>query len=223
MSNVAKVRDQSILHQSKTFPVGGPLKRVVDVVLSATGLLLLIPLLILCVVGVLSTSRGPVIYGHRRVGYGGELFKCWKFRTMIPEAELRLLDYLRENPEAQREWAETRKLKRDPRITWFGGFLRKTSLDELPQLINVLVGEMSIVGPRPVTHEECERYGAKLPLYLACKPGITGLWQVSGRSDTSYEERVCLDVRYAENWTLLLDAKIVALTLPVVLGSEDAR
>jgi exopolysaccharide production protein ExoY len=201
MSDVAKVRDQLILAPASTAPVGGPVKRLVDILLSATGILVLIPLLTLCCLGVLLTSRGPVIYGHRRVGFKGQLFNCLKFRTMVPDADRRLREYLRQHPEAM---------------------MRKTSLDELPQLINVLRGDMSIVGPRPVTEDEMPKYATRWPMYLACKPGITGLWQVSGRSNTSYEERVSLDASYAENWTLLLDAKIVMLTLPVVLGSEDA-
>jgi exopolysaccharide production protein ExoY len=223
MSDVAKVRDQLILNRVSAVPVGGPVKRLIDIILSSIGILALIPLLTLCCVGVFLTSRGPIIYGHRRVGFKGQLFNCLKFRTMVPDADRRLREYLQEYPEAEREWAETRKLRSDPRITWFGGMLRRTSLDELPQLINVLRGDMSLVGPRPVTEDEMPKYATRLPIYLACKPGITGLWQVSGRSNTSYEERVSLDASYAENWTLLLDAKIVVQTLPVVLGSEDAR
>jgi exopolysaccharide production protein ExoY len=203
-------------------PVGGPLKRSIDVVIALTGIMILLPLFILCALGVLMTSRGPIIYGHRRVGFGGRTFKCLKFRSMRSDSEERLRAHLAANPEATDEWEQTRKLRRDPRITRFGAVLRKSSLDEIPQLFNVLIGDMSIVGPRPVTSDETEKYETKLANYLACKPGITGLWQVSGRSNTTYDERVSLDCSYAQNWTLLLDAKIIVKTLPAVLASEGA-
>jgi exopolysaccharide production protein ExoY len=222
MSGLAKVRDHSIF-VSTGVPVGGSLKRFFDILFSLTGIIVLTPLFLLCALGVLMTSGGPVVFGHRRIGFQGRIFKCLKFRTMVPDADEAIREYLHNNPEAEREWAETRKLRFDPRITAFGAILRKSSLDELPQLINVLKGDMSIVGPRPVTEDEIQKYSSRIPTYLACKPGITGLWQVSGRSNTTYEQRVSLDSSYAENWTILLDAKIVMMTLPVVLGSEDAR
>jgi exopolysaccharide production protein ExoY len=203
-------------------PVGGVTKRLVDIVLASIGLVTLLPLFSLCVLGILLTSRGSILFRHRRVGFQGHHFDCLKFRTMAPDASERLDDYLGRNPRAAQEWAETCKLKCDPRITRFGAVLRKTSLDELPQLFNVLKGEMSIVGPRPVTDGELEKYGLRVSAYLACKPGITGLWQVSGRSKTSYRERVRLDYIYAKNWSLALDAKTMLVTLPVLLGSDDA-
>jgi exopolysaccharide production protein ExoY len=203
-------------------PVGGAIKRSIDIFIAVAGITILLPLFILCALGVLMTSRGPIIYGHRRVGFGGRSFKCLKFRSMRSDSDERLRAHLLENPEATKEWEETRKLRRDPRITRFGAILRKSSLDEIPQLFNVLLGHMSIVGPRPVTPDETAKYETKLRSYLSCKPGITGLWQVSGRSNTSYDERVSLDCSYAQNWTLLLDAKIIAKTLPAVLASEGA-
>jgi exopolysaccharide production protein ExoY len=220
MSDVADdVRERNI---ARLRPVGGGTKRLIDVVLASIGIVTLLPLFSLCVLGILLTSRGSVLFRHRRVGFQGRHFDCLKFRTMAPDASERLSEYLGSNPRAAQEWAETCKLKYDPRVTSFGAVLRKTSLDELPQLFNVLKGEMSIVGPRPVTDEELEKYGIRVSAYLACKPGITGLWQISGRSKASYRERVRLDYIYAKNWSLVLDAKTMLLTLPVLLGSDDA-
>jgi len=220
MSDIADdVRERSI---ARLRPVGGGTKRLIDVVLASIGIVTLLPLFSLCVLGILLTSRGSVLFRHRRVGFQGRHFDCLKFRTMAPDASERLSEYLGRNPQAAQEWAETCKLKYDPRVTSLGAVLRKTSLDELPQLFNVLKGEMSIVGPRPVTDEELEKYGIRVSAYLACKPGITGLWQISGRSKASYRERVRLDYIYAKNWSLLLDAKTMLLTLPVLLGSDDA-
>src|ERR1700730_5350852 len=156
-------------------PVGGSTKRLIDILLAVIGVLALLPLFSLCYLGVLLASRGPVIFRHRRVGFQGRAFDCLKFRTISVDADERLADYLRANPQAEREWAETRKLRYDPRVTPFGAVLRKTGLDELPQLFNVLMGDMSMVGPRPVTDREIEKYGPHASAYLACKPGITGL------------------------------------------------
>jgi len=220
MSDIAG--DDGDLGVARLQPVGGITKRLIDIVLASIGTVMLLPLFSLCVLGILLTSRGKVLFRHRRVGFQGRHFDCLKFRTMAPDAGERLNEYLGSNPRAAQEWTETRKLKGDPRVTSFGAVLRKTSLDELPQLFNVLRGDMSIVGPRPVTDEELKKYGLQVPAYLACKPGITGLWQVSGRSKTSYRERVMLDYTYAKNWSLVLDAKTMLLTLPVFLGSDDA-
>jgi exopolysaccharide production protein ExoY len=203
-------------------PVGGFIKRLIDIVLATTGIVILLPLFSLCVLGTLLTSQGSILFRHRRVGFQGRHFDCLKFKTMAPDASERLNEYLGANSQAAQEWAETRKLRYDPRVTPFGALLRKTSLDELPQLFNVLKGDMSIVGPRPVTDEELEKYGHCISAYLACKPGITGLWQISGRSRTSYRERVILDYSYAKNWSLMVDAKTMLATLPVFLGSDDA-
>ena len=203
-------------------PVGGSTKRLIDILLAVIGVLALLPLFSLCSLGVLLASRGPVIFRHRRVGFQGRAFDCLKFRTISVDADERLADYLRANPQAEREWAETCKLRYDPRLTPFGAVLRKTGLDELPQLFNVLMGDMSMVGPRPVTDREIEKYGPHASAYLACKPGITGLWQTSGRSKTTYGERVVLDSTYAKNWSLMLDAKTMLLTLPVLASSDDA-
>ncbi len=203
-------------------PVGMAYKRVLDVVIALSGIVLLAPLLLLCFVLTIATSPGPALFRHRRVGFGGKTFECLKFRTMAVDASERLRHLLATDPRAAAEWASTRKLRNDPRVTVFGAIMRKSSLDELPQLFNVLKGEMSIVGPRPVTEEELERYASSIGAYLACRPGITGLWQVSGRSSTTYDKRVAYDTFYAQNWSVALDAKIIIVTIPAVLFAENA-
>ena len=196
-------------------------KRIIDIALALSGIILLAPLLVICYLLTIATSSGPVLFRHRRVGFNGKHFDCLKFRTMLVDAPERLHHLLESDPMAAREWAETRKLRRDPRITAIGAILRKSSLDELPQLFNVLKGDMSIVGPRPITDEELERYTASVGAYLACRPGITGLWQVSGRSTTTYDKRVACDAFYAQNWSIALDVKILIVTVPSLL-SETA-
>ena len=203
-------------------PIGMTPKRFVDVFLAMSGIVLLAPLLIICFIATVISSPGPALFRHRRVGFNGKHFDCLKFRTMVTDAPERLRRLLESDPLAASEWAATRKLRHDPRVTAIGAILRKSSLDELPQLFNVLKGEMSIVGPRPVTDEELERYGTSIGAYLACKPGITGLWQVSGRSSTTYDKRVACDTFYARNWSMALDAKIVIVTIPSLLVSDGA-
>jgi len=198
------------------------LKRTVDIVLALSGIILLAPLLIICFAVTALTSPGPALFRHRRVGFNGKHFDCFKFRTMVTDAPERLRKLLESDPAAAAEWTTNRKLRNDPRITAIGGILRKSSLDELPQLFNVLKGDMSIVGPRPVTDEELERYASSVGAYLSCRPGITGLWQVSGRSTTTYNKRVACDTFYARNWSLALDAKIIAVTIPALLASDNA-
>lgn len=164
----------------------------------------------------------PVLFRHKRVGRNGVLFNCLKFRTMVPDAEDVLRRLLKVHPELRDEWTENHKLRDDPRITPLGKFLRRTSLDELPQLWNVLRGDMSLVGPRPIVRAELLRYGRQVSSYLAVKPGLTGLWQVKGRSDTSYRRRVAMDKYYVENRNLWMDLYIVALTGAVVLKRAGA-
>jgi exopolysaccharide production protein ExoY len=190
--------------------------------LAISGIVLLAPLLIICFVATMITSPGPALFRHKRVGFNGKHFDCLKFRTMVTDAPERLQRLLKSDPLAASEWAANRKLKDDPRVTAIGAILRKSSLDELPQLFNVLKGEMSIVGPRPVTDEELQRYTTSMGAYLACRPGITGLWQVSGRSSTTYDKRVACDAFYARNWSMALDAKIVIVTIPSLLVSDCA-
>jgi Undecaprenyl-phosphate galactose phosphotransferase WbaP len=210
-----------------TAPIHAPtgtaavLKRILDVV-GAIVLGLVFAPLIVVIVFALRRGGGAVIYRHRRVGRGGQMFSCLKFRTMVPNAEQALRELLEDNPELQAEWVRDHKLRHDPRVTGIGRFLRRTSLDELPQLLNVLRGEMSLVGPRPVVREELLRYGRSVGTYLAAKPGITGLWQVTGRNDTDYRRRVVLDTYYVRNQTLLLDLYILLKTTAVVLGGSGA-
>lgn len=203
-------------------PIGATPKRIIDIVLALSGIVLLAPLLIICFLLTVATSPGPALFRHRRVGFNGKHFECLKFRTMVMDAPDRLRKLLESDPAAAAEWTTNRKLRYDPRVTAIGAILRKSSLDELPQLFNVLKGDMSIVGPRPVTDEELERYASSIAAYLACRPGITGLWQVSGRSSTTYNKRVACDAFYARNWSMALDAKILIVTIPSLLVMESA-
>ena len=203
-------------------PIGLTSKRIVDIVLALSGIVLLAPLLIISFVATWTSSPGPIIFRHKRVGFNGKTFDCFKFRTMVADAPERLREVLEANPAAAAEWAQCQKLRNDPRVTPIGAMLRKSSLDELPQLFNVLIDDMSIVGPRPVTKEELSRYGASVRVYTACRPGITGLWQVGGRSSASYETRISCDAHYARMWSLSLDSKIILITIPSVLFTKNA-
>ena len=181
------------------------------------------PLLLIIAFLIWQRDGAPILYGHYRVGRGGKLFRCLKFRTMLRDSDRVLADLLRDNPKSRAEWETDRKLLNDPRITPVGRFLRISSLDELPQLINVVRGEMLLVGPRPVTVAELTRYGMVRWHYLSVRPGITGLWQISGRNNTTYEERVALDVRYVENRSLRSDLVILLRTISVVILKDGAR
>lgn len=186
-------------------------KRAFDIAFALALLPVIAPVVAVLLL-VVRRDGGSGLFGHLRVGRNGTEFRCWKIRTMVMDAEKKLQVYLRDNPEAAAEWARSRKLANDPRITPLGNFLRRTSLDELPQIWNVLKGEMSFVGPRPVVRDELKKYGSGAPCYLAQKPGVTGLWQVSGRNDVSYDERVRLDRRYRKEMTWALDARIILKT-----------
>ncbi|TCS04362.1 MULTISPECIES: sugar transferase [unclassified Rhizobium] len=205
---------------SRTHVVGRASKRAVDIVIATTALVLLSPLMLIVALIVKLSDRGPVFYSHTRIGYGGTPFGCLKFRTMRTDAAAQLAELLRTNPSARAEWETTRKLRNDPRITAVGEILRKSSIDELPQLINILRGEMSIVGPRPVTAEELARYGEHVTSYMAARPGLTGQWQISGRNDVSYEYRVALDVQYVRDWSLARDFIIIAKTVPALFSQR---
>jgi Undecaprenyl-phosphate galactose phosphotransferase WbaP len=197
------------------------IKRTFDVI---CGLILLVVLspLFLFLVHAIRKDGAPAFYGHTRIGRDGEPFKCMKFRSMRADADKVLKDLLASDPQARAEWALDFKLRNDPRITTIGQWLRKTSLDELPQLFNVIRGEMSLVGPRPIVSEELDRYGEYTDLYLQIRPGMTGLWQVSGRNDTGYEERVALDAWYVQNWSLWYDVAILFKTIDVVINRRGA-
>lgn len=198
-----------------------PIKRGIDVA-GALALGVVFSPLIALVICALKLDGGPVLFAHYRVGRDGRRFRVYKFRSMVVDAQTALEELLARHPELRAEWERDHKLRNDPRVTRLGRFLRKTSLDELPQLLNVLKGEMSLVGPRPIEEAELSRYGRAVRHYLASKPGITGLWQVSGRNDTDYGRRVAMDRYYAEKGSVLLDLGILARTVLVVLGRRGA-
>lgn len=197
------------------------IKRAGDIVFSLSVLTLGAPVFIALALLVKASSRGPVFYVQRRIGRDYNSFGCIKFRTMRKNSDIALNAILSNSPELQKEFSKDFKLKNDPRITVLGKFLRRSSLDELPQLINVLKGEMSIVGPRPIVNAELVRYGHHMNEVLSVRPGMTGLWQVSGRNNLSYRQRVRLDLRYARTRHFLLDLKIVLKTIMVVLHPRD--
>ena len=192
-------------------------KALFDLGLGLMLLPVLLPvILVLCVL--VAMDGGLPIFGHKRIGKDGREFRCWKIRTMVVDAQERLKKHLADNPEAAAEWQQNFKLENDPRITRIGRFLRKSSLDELPQLFNVFRGEMSFVGPRPVVRDELLRYGLHQQVYMSMRPGVTGLWQVSGRNDVAYDQRISMDVQYAREVSLTEDVRIVAKTVSSVLS-----
>lgn len=203
-------------------PLDQIIKRGFDICVASIGLILLSPFLVWLYGLVYIATKGHPIFSHERIGFGGRKFKVYKFRTMYIDADERLELLLESCDESKEEWEKDFKLKNDPRVTKIGDFLRKTSLDELPQLINVLKGEMSLVGPRPITEAEIQKYGEYFEYFTAVKPGITGLWQVSGRNDIEYNERVQLDVWYVRNWSIELDIQILIKTVLVVLKRKGS-
>ncbi len=213
-----------ILHVQNNLakPLNRAVKRIFDIVLTIVGGIMISPILFWVALWVYRDSPGPVIYKHRRVGKDGKEFDCYKFRSMCVDSAERLQKLLDTDPEARKEWETSFKLKNDPRITKSGAFLRKTSLDELPQLLNVLKGEMSLVGPRPIVQKEVPRYGEYIKEYYMVRPGITGMWQVSGRSDIDYPERVQMDSWYVHNWSIWLDILMLWRTIKVVAGRKGA-
>ena len=206
----------------EAIPVGGDKKRSIDVAFAAFWLAFFLPLFGLIALLIKCSDGGPVFYRHWRIGHARRPFECLKFRTMVMDGDEVLLRHFARSTDASREWQETRKLKKDPRVTAVGGLLRTLSLDELPQLINILRGEMSIVGPRPIVSDEIKMYGQHAELYFQARPGLTGLWQVSGRNDRSYNERVALDCTYVQSWSLRTDFLILARTIPAVLSSRGS-
>jgi Undecaprenyl-phosphate galactose phosphotransferase WbaP len=197
-------------------------KRAFDLVVAVAALCLSFPLLLGIALVMKLTSSGPIFFGHTRIGRHGRRFKAWKFRTMHPNGDAILREYLQRVTSAQEEWTRDRKLRKDPRVTRFGALLRKLSLDELPQIWNVLRGDMSIVGPRPIVESEVRLYGEVFRLYTNVKPGITGLWQVSGRTNLSYDDRVLLDQFYIRHWSPWLDVYILAKTVVALLNRDGA-
>jgi lipopolysaccharide/colanic/teichoic acid biosynthesis glycosyltransferase len=223
MSIVNSQLEVSSLSSETKVPRGGVSKRVFDVVVASTMLFFALPAMFFIVVIMFSTDRGPIFFGHERLGHGGKRFRCLKFRSMVVDSQRALERHLELFPQARAEWEATQKLRNDPRITPIGHFLRVTSLDELPQLINVIRGDMSLVGPRPIVQAEVARYASQIEAYAATRPGITGLWQVSGRSDVGYEQRVLLDSQYVQQWTFGGDILILLKTVKVVLARTGSR
>ncbi len=197
-------------------------KRVFDILVSFCGMVFVLPLGIFLAIAIYIDSPGPIVFAHRRIGQHGKEFPCYKFRSMVPDADTALKAYLDAHPEAREEWERDFKLKDDPRVTRVGRILRKTSLDELPQLLNVLKGEMSLVGPRPIVQAEIVKYGDLFHDFCLVPPGITGMWQVNGRSDTTYEERVQMDSWYVRNWSVWIDIVYLLKTFKVVFSGKGA-
>ena len=216
----AETRERSRLLRT---PVGGTAKRLIDLMGALALLTLFAPFMLLLAAIIGFTDPGPIFYRQQRLGFRGRVFSCLKFRSMVVDAEHRLDDYLAQNPGAREEWERDHKLRRDPRVTRIGAFIRKWSLDELPQLLNVLIGDMSMVGPRPITSVEVDRYGSAAEQYFSARPGVTGLWQVSGRNNVAYADRVQMDVTYVTNWSLLSDAAILVRTVRFVFSAEGSH
>lgn len=200
------------------------IKRIIDIIGSLFGMIILVPVTI--VIGIIrliiKEERGPIFYSQKRIGKNGKYFKLYKYRSMIKNADDVLKEYLEENEEARKEFEEFQKLQNDPRITKLGNFLRKTSLDELPQMLNILKGDISFIGPRPIVDGEIDKYGENRGKFLSVKPGLTGYWQVNGRSNTSYEDRMNMELYYVDNCSLWLDIKIFFKTFITVLKKEGA-
>jgi Undecaprenyl-phosphate galactose phosphotransferase WbaP len=210
------------LNERLTLLIPQFMKRCFDLVVSIGLALLACPVLLLLCLAVRLSSPGPLFYGQRRIGKNGEIFKVWKFRSMVLNADQVLKAHLESDAALQEEWERDHKLRRDPRVTRVGNFLRKNSLDELPQIWNVICGQMSLVGPRPITHSEVKKYGNIFGQYLRVLPGVTGLWQVSGRNRTTYDHRTRIDDYYVRNWSLSLDIYILIRTVKAVAFSEGA-
>jgi Undecaprenyl-phosphate galactose phosphotransferase WbaP len=211
-----KVRNNLSVHLNRIF------KYCFDMMVTLLGMVFAMPLFVVIGLLIYIDCPGPVIFKHKRVGFKGEEFPCYKFRTMVVNSKEELERHLKDNPAAREEWERDFKLKNDPRVTKIGAFLRKTSLDELPQLFNVLKGEMSLVGPRPIVQAEISRYDEYINDYYMVRPGITGMWQVSGRNDIDYSERVQIDSWYVRNWSIWLDIILLAKTIKVVVQRKGA-
>lgn len=217
MSEIFRTTPQPQAFSQTLAPMDDVASEAMHFAIALVALIFVAPLMLFVALAIFSHDRGPIMFAHRRIGRGGASFPCLKFRSMAVDAEARLAEVLDSDPDARAEWDKDHKLRNDPRVTKLGAFLRRTSLDELPQLFNVLAGDMSLVGPRPIVDAEIQKYGRRFQQYCAVKPGITGLWQVSGRNDTSYRARVALDCIYAKRRTVALDLAIMFNTVPAVL------
>lgn len=218
-----RTADEAPMNQALRWVDSDVTKRAVDIIGASCILLFVMPVFLLIVAVIALAGDGPIFFAHQRVGRNGVAFRCLKFRTMRTDADYVLARHLAECPAARREWAQTRKLRNDPRVLAIGRLLRRSSLDELPQLINVLRGEMSLVGPRPIVDDEAPNYGVDFAYYLVLRPGITGLWQISGRNDTTYAERVAFDVRYVRERSLIGDVGILLRTIVVVVNGRGVH
>lgn len=199
-------------------------KRIIDIVISIIGIILLVPLtIVIAIADIFVKDRGPVFYDQERIGKNGKHFKLYKYRSMVKNADDKLSKYLAENEDARVEYKKYKKLKNDPRVTYIGKIIRKTSIDEFPQFINVFKGEMSLVGPRPYLEREIEDMGERYNEIIKVKPGLTGLWQVNGRSETTFDDRTRIDTEYIQKRSLILDLKIFIRTFLKVFGKEGAK
>ena len=220
ISNVSTKQYKNVLVERKPYII---IKRIIDIIGAIAGIIILIPIIIgIFIAKIIYKDKGPMIYTHNRIGKDGKIFKMYKFRSMVVGADEFLEKYLAENEEAREEYRINKKLKNDPRITTIGKFIRKTSLDEFPQFINVLKGEMTLVGPRPYLEREIDDIGEYYPYIVAVKPGITGLWQVSGRNDVAFKERLELDKEYYEKRSFKFDFKLLIKTVLKVFKEEGA-
>jgi len=215
---LSQVEEIQVLKKSNIY--SKYIKRMIDVILSFVALVILLPLFLIIGISIRLESKGPVFFVHKRVGKNGKIFKMYKFRTMVQNAEELIKQF---TPEQMKEFKENFKLENDPRITKVGKFLRKTSLDELPQLINILKGELSIIGPRPVIGEELEKYEENKSKFLSVTPGLTGYWAANGRSNISYEQRMVMELYYIDNISWEMDLKVFLKTIISVLKKEGAR
>lgn len=221
MDQAEQILSNNTVARVKSRPQQGS-KRILDLVLCLLGMPVILPLSLLLIIYICLNSRGAPIYRQERIGKDGKPFMLYKFRTMVKNADQLLLACLAEDPALAAEWAANQKLKNDPRLTSAGRFLRKTSLDELPQIINIIQGNMTIVGPRPIVQDEKGRYGKYFHEYCEVYPGLTGLWQTSGRNNTTYAQRIAYDHYYINNWSLWLDLRIMVRTIPVTIKAYGA-
>ena len=213
-----------VLVASRAVDVGldRPIDRALDLTVAVIALIITAPLMVVAAVLIAAEGKGPILFAHARIGKDGAAFKVLKFRSMCVDGDVVLAEFLKGNEDARAEWNKDHKLRNDPRVSRLGSILRKSSVDELPQLINVIKGEMSIVGPRPITREEVEKYGALFTSYCSVRPGLTGIWQVSGRNDISYQRRVEMDALYARKKSVLLDIKLIIATIPALLSRRGS-
>lgn len=214
-------RPASVPRGEEQQALGGFPKRLLDITVASVALVLLLPMMLIVTALIRMLMGGSVIFAQPRIGLGGRVFTCYKFRTMVANGEEVLRRHLAADPAAAQEWKETRKLVNDPRVGCLGNILRKSSIDELPQLFNVLRGDMSLVGPRPVVPDELEYYGRHVGSYLKARPGLTGVWQISGRNRLSYADRVAKDRHYVRHWSLAVDVAVLIKTIPAILKFSE--